>query len=262
MSDEAGMEAAFRHRDLAAVAPWCGARPDEAMMRWEEGIEDGEDSGFSALADWQEEFLVFCFADAAPEEWQSVALRAHAVMRAVCPGVFAARTFHELLAIRAAARPLAGRFPLAHLAEDAQGLERLIGGVLGYYFPDGREWIRHGVQNLYLVARMYQPGLVTRWNGEISYERMAMIFGEIPAEPVEVEQAARAHWCPEGMGMEEWLTAKARARSRWSARAQKLIMAPLRSAGARAPSLYGKTATVRDKYRESALGNQNRRKKI
>jgi len=259
MSDEMAMEAAHRHRDPVAVAPWSGAQPDEAAMRWEAGLQDQEDGGFSALADWQEEFLVFAFSSSAPEDWRGVALRAHAVLRAVCPGVIATRTHHELLDIRQGAGMASGHYPLGDLVGDARGMEDRISAVLSYYFPDGREWLKNGTQNLYLLARLYQPGLVTRWNGELSYERLAMVFGEIPAEPQELDPAERVRWCPAEVTAEAWEEMKARARSRWSARAQKLIMQPMQRAGASMPALYGKSQKVREKYRQAARGNQNRK---
>jgi hypothetical protein len=112
---------------------------------------------------------------------------------------------------------------------------------------------------LYLIARNYQPGLVTRWDGrELSYERLAAVFGEIPLAPA---GESAVGWLPPGWGRERWAIARDRARSRWSARAQQLIVRPIERAHGSAPAMFGKGAAVKRKYQQAAMGNQNRRKR-
>jgi len=150
-------------------------------------------------------------------------------------------------------------FPIGKVLEEMREHREIFEKLLGHYFPEHREWLKHGVQNLYLIARNYQPGLVTRWDGrELSYERLAGVFGEIPQAPL---GEAAVSWLPPGWGRERWEIARDRARSRWSARAQQLIARPIARAYGRAPAMFGKGAAVRAKYSQAAMGNQNRMKK-
>lgn len=238
MSDEAHIEAAHRHRDLTAPSPWQCLQPDEAAMAAEEGV-----SSRDVLPDLQESFLCYCFADTAAEEWRTVATRAHALMAMCFPHLFNGRSQHEIRDIRAGARWVAG-FPLADMVREMMPHRDLFSKVLLYYFPEHREWLRHGCQNLFLIARSYQQGLVTKWDGkEMTFERLAEVFEEIPQE----------------MAGEARETAMKRARSRWSARAQTLIVKPIERVGGSAGSVLGKSETMRQRCSQAQRGNQNRR---
>jgi hypothetical protein len=243
MSEEARIEVAYA-RYLNPIQPgqWHGLSPDEELM----AAEDGP-CPIEVRADLQELFLVYCFADTQPEEWTTVAARAAAVLRTVFPGAFFQRDWSELDAIRHTVRTVAA-FPLSTLISALRPHRDLMEGIITYYFPDQKQWLKNGVQNLYLVARCYQSGLVTRWDGqELTYHRLAAVFGEIPAAATgRLPQAA-------------WEQACDRARSRWSARAKKLILQPILATHGSPPALYGKSATVRKKYAAAARGNQNRR---
>jgi len=217
--------------------------------------EEGEDFA-SARADAQEIFLSYCFADARPEEWRLVACRAHAAISTMWPSLIARRTHHELLAIRAGMIPRPG-FPLAELIGRIEDLEMVetMETVIAYYFPDGPRWLENGTQHLYLLARVYQGGLVTRWKDELTFEALAGVFGELPLAP---EGSARS-WAPPGWTAEDWTRARDRARSRWSARFAGLITRKIEAGGSKRPAMLGKSASVAKKYAQAARGNQNRR---
>jgi hypothetical protein len=240
--DPKKLEYAALHAEMSLGLPWQAADPCEEAMRAEEAVDDAEER-----ADMQELLLCYAFAEARPEEWESVAVRAHALLATLWPAVIAGRSRHELAAICQRARPDGG-FPLAEVTgrftrESYAAFEP----VMAYYFPDGRQWLMGGVQNLYLVARLYQPGLVTRWGHDVTYEELARIFGEMPRERGE-------------MGEDEWRRMCGAARARWSARAQGLIARKIEGHGGRRPAMYGKGAAVAEKYRAAAMGNSNRRK--
>ena len=220
--------------------PWGGVRPDEALERKEEGMADAGEEG--TLRAWiQEDLLVYLFADGDASRWQDVALRALAVMRRYCPALLAGRKFREVDGLRQRGGMQAG-FPMEKFDELTACDEReaLLRGLLGYLFPNGRRWLKRGTMRVYLLARTFQPQLLSTHGSEPGYERLEEIF--------------------EGRK----LTSKKerdRARSRWSARAQKLIRQPVEANGGRIALQFGKSATARANYAAAAAGNGNRRGK-
>lgn len=252
MSDKQIEHAELIRGDESLPIQWHGLDPREAACRAEEG--EPEEDGRAAA---QELVLVYCFAEARPEDWRAVAARAHALLRTLWPWMVARRSHHELLEVRGH-EGVGLRFPMEEVAGRlrADGMVESMGVVMGYYYPDGREWLRDGTRNLYLVARMYQPGLVTQWGADLTYERLAGVFGELPARPA----GAAAGWRPEGWDEEDWARAVQRAKSRWSARAQGLITRKMEEIGARRPAMFGKGAAAAESYRRAARGNTNRRR--
>lgn len=222
--------------------PWGGVRPDEALERKEEG-EDADDASEGTLRAWiQEDLLVYLFADCDATRWQAVALRALAVMRRFCPELLAGRKFLEVDGLRRRAWPT-GAFPLEKFDELTACDEReaLLRGLLGYLFPDGSRWLKRGTMRVYLLARTFQPVLLSTDGSEPGYERMEEIF--------------------EGRKLKN-RKERDRARSRWSARAQKLIRQPVEKNGGRIAMQFGKSATARANYAAAAKGNGNRRGKM
>lgn len=251
--EELNLDLVARHRGLdTAASPWNIPDPRECAMIAEEGMSEDEERT-EAL----DLFLSYCFADAEPAEWRLVACRAHAAIATLWPHTIAMRSQHEILDARTGARAVHG-FPLGDLVRRFEVMEVLgeFDQVIAFFFPDSRAWLLTGTQHLYLVARLYAPGLVTRWKGDLTFEQMAGVFGEIPLPP---EGEDREAWIPPGWDREAWHTARDRARSRWSARAQNLITRKIESVGASRPQMFGKGATVAGKYRQAALGNSNRR---
>jgi hypothetical protein len=253
MSDKQIEMAQWIRGDVSLPLPWQAPNGLEFLYAQEEQgeIEDRR-------SDAQEMVLCYCFADTRPEDWRTVAARAHALMRTLWPAMIARRSHHELLEVREHERPLRS-FPLGEFARRLAEEEMVetMGTVMEYYFPDGRQWLRDGTRNLYLVARLYQPGLVTPWKADLTYEEMAGVFEELPARPL-----GEGHeWIPKGWTANEWERAAARARARWSARANGLITRKLAEIGARKPAMYGKGPKASAAYRAAAMGNANRKRK-
>lgn len=240
MSDEAHLDRYYLHRDLTRREPWHGLRPDEEAMLHEEGPPEQE-----LRADVHEALFTYFFAGGAGD-WKAVALRAIAVIRRWAPSILSGRSVppEVIQAIHHYYRPGAGEHTRFHLSglvdlvgEEGYVVERL----MEFFFPDSAEWLKEGCRRLYLVARAYQPALLAGPEGrEPSYEDLARIFGEL-----------------DGLHPDE----AARARSRWSARAGLVLRKPIAASGARVPALFGKSATVREKYRAAQIGNHNRRGK-
>lgn len=219
-------------------AAWCGLTPDREM----EMREEGEDTD-SRRAWIQEDLLVYLFADGDAARWEDVALRALAVMRRFCPNLLAGRTFHEVDGLRKRGG-LQSAFSMEKFDELTACEERevLLRVLLGYLFPTGRRWLKRGTMRVYLLARTFQPMLLSRDHGsEPGYERLEEIF--------------------EGRKLAT-KTERDRARSRWSARAQKLIREPVEANGGRIALQFGKSATARANYATAAMGNGNRRGKM
>jgi len=251
--EELSLELCARHRGLdTSSANWQIPDPRECAMIAEEGMTADEERTEALNL-----FMAYCFADAEPGEWRLVACRAHASIATLWPHVIAQRSQHEMLEMREGARPVHG-FPLGDLVRRFEAMDVMeeFDKVVDFFFPDCRTWLLSGTQHLYLVARLYAPGLVTRWKGELTFEQMAGVFGEIPLPP---EGEDRETWTPPGWSRTDWHTARDRARSRWSARAQNLITRKIESVGAARPQMFGKGATVAGKYRQAAMGNSNRR---
>jgi hypothetical protein len=241
MSDEARIEAAFRHADPSARLQWHAAAPDEEVMAREEAREDVEGGGPPRRAWLQELLLVFLFADRDPRRWPNVALRGLAILRHILPDVLVGRDLGEVEELQRGAR-VRGGYGLEEFQELAgeEDFRTMLEVMVKYFFPDGREWLKNGCRRVYLIARQYQPHLVTVKGRVLSYEDFADIFSEGDME------------CEE---------ARDRARSRWSARAQNVIRHPIEAAGGRGALLFGKSATARARCAESARGNSNRRRR-
>jgi hypothetical protein len=217
--------------------PWGGLRPDEELERKEEM----EDSGGMMERAWiQEDLLVYLFADGYADRWQDVALRALAVMRRYCPALLVGRRFYELDGLKQRGA-LQASFPLERFDEITACEERgvLLSGLLGYLFPGGGRWLKKGTMRVYLLARTFQPLLLRSHGSDPGYERLEEIF--------------------EGRKLTT-RKERDRARSRWSARAQKLIRHPVEANGGRIAMQFGKSATARERYAAAAMGNENRKK--
>ena len=237
MSDEAHMESAYRHRDLTRREPWHGMAPDEELMAREEGPCE-----MDRRADVQEALFCYLFAGGA-ERWEAVALRALSVLRRMVPALMSGRKVPQVVLDAVVGYYAPGgagfrRFDLRGLEELVDGDFLVVEKLMEFFFPDGGDWLREGCRRLYLVARAYQPDLVKIGEKEASYEELARIFGEL-----------------DGTHPDEG----ARARSRWSARAQMVLTRPIERAGGKVGSLFGKSSAVREKYRAAAEGNGNRR---
>lgn len=248
MSDEAHIQAAFRHADSSVILPWCGQSPDEEVME----REDLESAGEPVRRAWMLEVLMaFLFADKHPEVWENVGLRALAIYRHCLPAELARRDTKEEDALKRYAQ-LSRGFRLAELVELSKDEDwrEMMAGIMGYMFPPRKRWLYKGTQRAYLLARAYQPGLVTIRKQvvapdheekvketDMSYEDMARIFER---DPLTTERAQN------------------RARSRWSARAQQLIRLPIEQAGGVARMPFGKSASAREAMAASAKGNRNR----
>lgn len=218
-------------------AAWYGLTPDMEM----EMREEGETVDFRRA--WiQEDLLVYLFADGDAARWQDVALRAVAVMRRYCPALLAGRAFRELDALRKNGG-MQAVFPMDKFdaLTDCDEREALLRGLLGYLFPNGKRWIKRGTMRVYLLARTFQPLLLRTHGSDPGYEQMEEIFGG-----------------------RKLTTRKERdrARSRWSARAQKLIRQPVEANGGRIAMQFGRSATARERYAQAAKGNGNRKGKL
>ena len=227
----------YGHEEEGSAA-WYGLTPDRELELREEG-EEGADSRRAWI---QEDLLVYLFADGDADRWQDVALRALAVMRRFCPALLAGRTFREVDGLRRRGGMQAA-FPMEKFDEltDCEEREALLRGLLGYLFPNGRRWLKQGTMRVYLLARTFQPTLMSTHGREPGYERLEEIFeGRKLATRKERD----------------------RARSRWSARAQKLIRQPVEANGGRIALQFGKSATARAHYAEAAMGNGNRKGKM
>lgn len=238
MSDEERMEAAYRHADHGFYHPWHPPQPDEALMGAEDGTAEAE-----LRADTHEALFCYVFGGGA-ECWQHVGRRVVAVMRALAPGLLGRRRREcgeiwrkcdERLAEAAGGAFRMGSFQGLLGNGQAKVVERILEWV---FVPGGRDWLKEGVRRMYLIAAAYQPDLVRIGGREAGYEGFARVFGEL-----------------DGTCADEG----ARARSRWSARAQNVLRRPIEAGGGKVPALFGKSATVRAKYRAAGKGNQNRR---
>lgn len=220
----------------ASSAAWQGLAPDRDLEQREE-----REHGSYRRAWIQEDLLVYLFADGNVARWEDVALRAVAVMRRFAPGLLPGRKFHELDGLRERSG-LQAAFSMEKFDEltACEERQRLLETLLGYLFPPGSRWLKRGTRRVYLLARTFQPLLLRRYGEELCYEKLEEIFEGKPLL-TEIERD--------------------RARSRWSARAQKLIRKPIEANGGRIHLQFGKSATARAKSSASAKGNKNRRGK-
>jgi hypothetical protein len=222
------MEAAFRRMDPTRRSLWHALAPDEALMLAEDG--PGE---CGRRAEIQEALLAFLFADGAGD-WRKVAVRAVRVLKDYAPSVA------QGLAVAAEAFQGFGLRELRELVDDDR---EIAAKLLGWFFQErGPSALRDGCQRVYLIAKAFQGQLLTEEAGEMGFEEMARAFGELTGN---------------GGGKQG-----ARSRSRWSARAEKMIRKPMEAGTGCAcgVDLFGKMSATREKYREAAVGNKNRRK--
>lgn len=239
MSDEQHLEAARRHADGGVCLQWQPLQPDEALMALEEGASYASMSGRAEL---QESLMCYLFGGGNPECWQDVALRGLAVIRHCVPSLLVGRSLREVEALReyVTAQGFGGLGELLEAAQDEEGAE-VLRRLMEYFFPgQRRRWLLEGAQRVYLVARAFQPHLVTVYGREMSYEDLARIF--------------------EG-GKLSTPRARGQARSRWSARAQRVLRMPIEEAGGVVRLQFGKAASTREKYRAAAKGNAHRKGK-
>ena len=250
MSDEIHMESAWRHRDQTAREVWHGKSPDEAMMEAEEW--EGDDAEPVDEARLMERLMVYLFSGEELARWENVALRAWAVLVSFAPHVVARRSREELGSLQAGQgvnREDCLRGLLGIYGVNAPGREAMVKLLLFIFPGEGRRWLLRGTQRAYLLARAYQPGLVSEWYEdprspdaerrwkEVTFERLAEIFD---GQPLLTD------------------TERDRARSRWSARADVVLRRPIESAGGCSGVHFSKSATSREKMRASARGNKNR----
>lgn len=236
---------------------WVGSRPwgttspvDEMEMKedgWEKGMMEIPDEAMDIddgfRRGWiQNDLLVYLFADGNADRWQDVTLRALAVMRRFCPVLLVGRAFAEVEGLRERSC-LQAAFPLGKFDEltACEEREALLTGLLGYLYPSGSQWLKRGTMRVYLLARTFQPLLLRCHGTDPGYERLEEIF---QGRPLKTQKE------------------RDRARSRWSARAQKLIRQPVEANGGRIALQYGKSATARANYSAAAKGNGNRRGKV
>jgi len=237
LSDEIHMEAAFRHIDKAALHQWHAQAADEALMEEEER----EEPGWATSSAWLlEALMVYLFADWTPERWESVALRAAAVMRRCSIWLLAGQKSEaELTELRRRVTQWDrfGEDGFLKLCDEEDYREPL-GRMIAFLYPGtGRQRLFKGAQRTYLLARAYQPALVAVAGRELTYEDLARIF--------------------EGDALAT-RKARNRARSRWSARTKELRHT-IEGGGARGGLQFSKSSAARAKMAESARGNKNRR---
>ena len=230
------MQAALRHAEHTALLPWQATAPDESLMAKEDGI-----SPHSMRALLVEALFTYLFADSGGRQWEKVAVRVLVLMREFLPGLLVGRDMAEVAALKRAVMD-SERYHFTEFVELAryEGWRHALEGVLGYLFPARRGWLFKGTRRTYLLARAFQPWLVKVDGKELTYEEMAEIF--------------------EGAAMHGH-KARARARSRWSARVQALLRKPIEQSGGVVRLQFGKSSTAREAMTRSAQGNHNRKKK-
>lgn len=246
MNGESLDRAMLRYGRPGVTMPWQAPAPDEVMMAMEEFDKDLDDGFFHRLAAVQELIFAFAFAGGDARCWQAVGLRLVSAMRRLAPSVCMGRSFAEVGGMVTVV-PNAGGWPMEELVQAVRGWDVGEGVVrlFEWWFPpEPKEWIRNGVQRVYLLARAYQPtppGQERLKRGgketvarDFSYGDLAEIFGEDPGK---------------------------NPRARWSARAKALIMEPMERVGTRPALRFGKAESTRKKYRNAAMGNTNRKKK-
>lgn len=246
------------HLDPAARQQWGAGdalRPDEAVM----ALEDEElDAGQEGMTWLLETILVFLLADFQPERPGLVAARGAFLFRKVLPGMLGragTRPVEELVGVmESGVGGMTCSFALGEVWERIEGSPRLrerVRLMMGHLYPgSGPGWLMQGTRRVYVMARCFNPGLVSRRETglrglsrdgrrvlpevEMSWEEMARAFGEGNLKA---------------------------ARARWSALAKRVVVVPIEASGQVVQLQFGRSAATREKYREGARGNSNRRGK-
>lgn len=245
MSDPQKLEFSVRHIDPSALQSWavCQPTPAEELMRKEEPEEEPLSfAGMFRLV------LVFCFSDAQAGGWQLPVARALAIVREFFPSESWLRG--ALPPQGAPGRPCFGLDKFDELMREERAAGAYLQRVMRYLLPNSSEGgLMDAGKRLFLLAKAWLPremGEVqlsrdkVRWVvHEMSYEDLAVVFGEMPAD---ADTKTRG-----------------RARARWCALKSRLIEAPVRKAGERIDVHFSKSATTREKYRAAQMGNQNRK---
>ncbi len=236
---------AARHHDPAAVPAWAVGQVtplDELMAKEEEG--QAEPMSFSRMFRL---VLVFCFSDAQAGGWELPVWRAVAIMRdffagdLVRPAIRPVETFCQ---------PVFGLAAVAEMLQEEPCATLYLRRVMRYLLPfKGKGWEKEAGKRLFILAKAFLPQLASseelsrdkvRWVvHELSYEQLAVIFGEMP------EQACRLE--------------RGRSRARWHAAVKREIVKPVEAAGEEIHLHFSKSAATREKYRQAQMGNTNRR---
>lgn len=239
------LEFAVRHIDPAAMQPWAArqATPAEELMRAEEPEE--EELTFAGMFRL---VLVFCFSDAQTGGWHMPVARALAIVREFFPSESWVRG--TLPPQGAPGRPCFGLDKFDELMRDEPAAAKYLKRVMRYVLPHaGEGHLLEAGKRLFLLAKAWLPHEMSevqlsrdkvRWVvHEMSYEDLAIVFGEMPAN---ADAKTRG-----------------RARARWCALKSRLIEQPVRAAGERIEVHFSKSASTREKYRQAQMGNQNRK---
>lgn len=217
--------------------------PLEELMEREERAEVMEEGSVSAA--WLlEVFLEWVFADERPMDWRYAGRRGLALLREFCPGLLVGRGMVEAEIFKGLTD--GGRFAQDSLMAAAEGheeeLRRMVGMLLRWIYQEpGKRWMEKGAWRLYVLASRYHGRALKRWedakviNGQpragrwrdMSYADFAEAFGEGDC---------------------------AKARARWSYRAGQILEGIPQVPGA-------KTQEAREKMRQAAQGNGNRKGK-
>jgi len=246
MSDPRKLELAARHFDPAAVQAWAVNQPTpaEELMRKEEPEEEPLSfAGMFRLV------LVFCFSDAQAGGWQLPVARALAIVREFFPSESWLRG--TLPPQGAPGRPCFGLDKFDELMREERAAGEYLQLVMNYLLPaaSAARGLEEAGKRMFLLAKAWLPSAMceeelsrdkVRWVlHELSYEDLAVIFGEMAAGACAKERG--------------------RARARWCALKSRLIEQPARRTGARIQVHFSKSATTREKYRVAQMGNQNRK---
>ena len=191
--------------------------------------------------------LVFCFSDAQAGGWQLPMWRALSIMRECFAGDLVRP---DMLPVEVFSQPVFSLRAVAELLEEEPCAARYLRQVMRYLLPfKGKGWEKEAGKRLFLLAKAFLPQLASseelsrdkvRWVvHELSYEQLAVIFGEMP------EQAGKLE--------------RGRARARWHAAVKREIVKPVEAAGEEIHLHFSKSAATREKYRQAQMGNRNRR---
>lgn len=219
--------------------------PFEEIVAKEE-TEDAAADVFEDLVDFQRALLSYLFTDGRAEDWRHAGRRLIAFMLVAYPADLLRRQTGDLDGFELGPPPR-DFFPLSDLLDRFPSqVKEPYGRVLRKYISLqlSRGWLRKAIGNFYLLARQYASWLLTE-DTDFSYEKISAACGEIPSG----NQASN----------EDLARMRDRARSRWSARARALLVAPIESVGSQAPANFmSKPASHREACRRSAMGNTNR----